>query len=110
MVQCRMGKGSFAVQPAIGETVESIVRIIRSRLGPDFRVLLFGSWAKARSVTTSDIDIAIDGKQKVDDIIMASIRDEIDSLPTLRKVDLIDLHDADGKLKETILAEGRELA
>ena len=39
-------------------------QIIKSRLPADYKVLLFGSWAKGTALPQSDIDIAVLGKEK----------------------------------------------
>jgi predicted nucleotidyltransferase len=40
---------------------------------------------------TSDIDIAIEGATVVDSTVMSEIHEEIDKLPTLGKIQIIDI-------------------
>lgn len=93
----------------IRKTLNMIVKIIRKHLNREYKVLLFGSWAKLNATPTSDIDIAIFGHNTVDDFTIAKIREEIDDLPTLRKIDVIDLHAADETFRENILRDAMVL-
>jgi predicted nucleotidyltransferase len=69
-----------------------VTQIMRRHLPEtSHRILLFGSWATLESTARSDIDIAILGEAPVDELIMAQIKEEIDRLPTLRKVEVVDL-------------------
>lgn len=68
-------------------------------------VYLYGSQAKGTSTERSDIDIAVSG---VKDIY--SLRDKIDDIMTLRKIDLLDLDDCENNLLlEDIHKYGREI-
>ena len=49
-------------------------------------VVLFGSRAKGTAKTTSDFDIAVTGVKDIE-----GLREELDSIPTLYKTDLVDM-------------------
>lgn len=49
-------------------------------------VVLFGSRAKGTAKTNSDFDIAVTGVKDIE-----GLREELDSIPTLYKIDLVDL-------------------
>lgn len=49
-------------------------------------VVLFGSRAKGTAKTTSDFDIAVTGVKDIE-----GLREELDSIPTLYKIDLVDM-------------------
>ena len=88
----------------IRRRVDRIVRTVRRYLpGEEYRILLCGSWATGEALTTSDIDLAIDGSKPVDERVLAEIRSEIDWLPTLRKVDLIDLATVGARFRYKVL-------
>ncbi len=63
-------------------------------------MFLFGSWAKATAEPASDIDIAVLGPRVVDDMLLLRLRNEIAAIPTLRRVDLVDLNRADERFQE----------
>lgn len=87
----------------VKEIENQVVRIVRRNLGKEVKVYLFGSWAKGKAQPTSDVDIAIDTGKKIDFIVFSKIRSEIDSIPTLRKIDVIDLNSSNKKFSDTIL-------
>lgn len=88
--------------------LHQVVKIIRKSLGKKTRIYLFGSWAKGNAQPASDIDIAFrlaKNKQKYFSII----REEIDKIPTLRKIDTIDLSRATEKFSSHILKHAIQL-
>ena len=69
------------------------------------RVVLFGSRAKGMALPESDIDIAVSGVQDVE-----ALREALEELPTLYKIDLVSLDDcANELLLEDIAKSGREM-
>lgn len=80
--------------------------IVREASGPSSTVLLYGSWARGTAVPRSDVDLAIVGERRVSPVVMALVRERIDGLPTLRKIDLVDIHSVGEAMRERILSEG----
>lgn len=72
--------------------IAEVKKITQKNLPGGFRVFLFGSWAKGNATETSDLDIGIFGDQKVPNDIMFKIRQEVEEVPTLRKIDVVDLN------------------
>jgi predicted nucleotidyltransferase len=89
------------------ELLESIKAIIVKELHPG-KILLFGSRVKDESKrnTNSDFDIAIDGKMPVVEKL-AEIKDKIESVAGLYRVDLVFLDSVDKDFKNIVLEEGR---
>ncbi len=95
-------------------TIESIIneitQIIRKYLlKKDYKIYLFGSWARGDALQTSDIDVGILGKEKVDFEIMSKILSEKEAIQTLRSIDLVDLNTKSEDFKNKALKEGRLL-
>jgi len=91
--------------------LDRVTEIVRRHLPEkSVRILLFGSWATLESAPTSDIDVGILGEGPVDDITVARIREEIDRLPTLRKVDVVDLWTVDDRFRKTVMEQAEMLA
>ncbi len=68
------------------------------------KIVLFGSRAREDNRNTSDIDLAVFTNDSKDE---AFIRNEIDELDTLLKIDVVMVNDKiDPKLTENILKEG----
>lgn len=88
-----------------------VTGIIRHHLPePSFRILLFGSWAALTSDPTSDIDVAILGDGSVDPLTMARIREEVERLPTLRKVDVVDLWTVEERFRQSVMKRAETLS
>ncbi len=92
------------------EIIQEALGIIRRHL-PDrgLKVFLFGSWAKGSAEPTSDIDIAILGPLPIDDLLLLRIREEINGLPTLRRIDVVDLNNTDERFRDDVLSFARPL-
>jgi len=87
-----------------------IVQVVRRYLPEEsHRVLLFGSWVTLEAAPTSDIDIAIAGATAVDPAVMSEIHEDIEKLPTLRKIQVIDVQHVHDRFRDRILSEGQVL-
>ncbi len=84
--------------------IKEIVKIIRKHLSNNYKILFFGSWVKGNALPTSDIDIAILGTESAPWDSMAKILSEVDEIPTLRKIDVLDLNDKEEKFKNNVLS------
>jgi predicted nucleotidyltransferase len=82
--------------------VAAIVK--RTTNDPAYRVVLFGSWASGTPRTRSDIDIGIEGPQRLDPVALQAIRAACDVLPTLYTIDLVDLSVLPPAIRETALS------
>jgi predicted nucleotidyltransferase len=81
--------------------LRQVVKIVREHVPADsYHILLFGSWATLQSTPTSDIDVGILGPASLDGIVMARIREQIDRLPTLRKIEVVDLRSVEDRFLE----------
>jgi len=91
--------------------LREVVKIIRQHV-PDgsYRILLFGSWATLESLPTSDIDVGILGRDLLDGVIMTRIREQIDHLPTLRKIEVVDLWSVEDRFREKAERNAERLA
>lgn len=91
------------------KTFKEIVKIMRKYLSDDYKILLFGSWAKGDFLNTSDIDIAILGDNKVPYDIMVKIKEEVEEIPTLRSIDIVDLNAKEKAFRENVLKYAKSL-
>lgn len=81
--------------------VQQIIDAILRHTKPK-RIILYGSRARGDHRPTSDVDIAVDGG-KAADLFRTVIDDEI---RTLLKLEIVDLTDADPRLRKEIEREG----
>jgi len=72
------------------EIEQAVARIIRKHLGPEYRVFLFGSRAGGTARRGSDYDIGIEGPARLDLSTLFVIQNEVEELPTLHKIDIVD--------------------
>jgi len=92
------------------EIIRDAVKIIRRHLpAREFEIVLFGSWVRGDARETSDIDIGVAGPKPVDDVTLLRIKSEIEGIPTLRRIDIVDLSKADDTFRLEVLNYARPL-
>ena len=89
--------------------IKEVKKIVRNHLSEDYKILIFGSWVKGDSLETSDIDIGILGKKEVPWHLMAKILQEVESVPTLRSIDVVDLNSVEKGFKNKVLEYAKAL-
>ena len=95
---------------AAGEVeVLSVVRDVaaivkRVTNDPAYRVVLFGSWASGTPRTRSDIDIGVQGPQRIDPVTLQAIRAACEALPMLYTIDLVDFAVLPPTIREAALS------
>lgn len=67
-----------------------------------YRVFFFGSRVDGGSDEYSDIDVGIEGQKEIPIKIKADIEEEIENLPILYKIDLVDFKNVTSKFKEVV--------
>jgi predicted nucleotidyltransferase len=89
--------------------IDEVQQIIEAQLPDGFEIFLFGSQAKGTATDTSDIDIGILGETLVPFEKMVRILSAVEAIPTLRKIDVIDLNSVDELFKSSALANSKLL-
>lgn len=74
------------------EIKPKIVEIIHRHTSslPEVKIFLFGSRATDQHTVRSDIDIGLESTVKIPLATLAQIREELEQLPILPKIDLVD--------------------
>ena len=89
------------------EYIELIGKAVKEVVGNDCVIIFFGSILTNKFDRTSDIDVAVYCKDGLSNVDYLKILDEIDKLPILREVDLINLNTTmNAKLIEEIVNKG----
>lgn len=83
--------------------IDEVTKIIRQHLSEEYKVFIFGSWAKGNAIESSDIDIGILGREKVPWSTMTKILEKKDDIPTLRSIDIVDLNAVEEQFKNHVL-------
>ena len=89
--------------------IKKTVQIIKKYLSEDYKIFLFGSWAKGNALDTSDIDVGILGKKKVSWGLMVKILQEVEDIATLRSIDVMDLNSAEKSFRDNVLKQAINL-
>ncbi|MBZ1348547.1 MAG: nucleotidyltransferase domain-containing protein [Candidatus Nealsonbacteria bacterium] len=69
----------------------------------EYRVFFFGSRVKGDNFSRSDIDIGIEGPKEISAIFKLEIEEELEKLPLLYKIDLVDFRGVSDKFKNMAL-------
>ncbi|MEK7202687.1 MAG: nucleotidyltransferase domain-containing protein [Patescibacteria group bacterium] len=91
------------------ELLASVKEIVHRYLGTDVQIVLFGSRATGNSVEFSDYDIGLRAEEPIEPLAMARIYDEIEALPILRQVDIVDLSKVTKRFYNTAMAKTRAI-
>jgi predicted nucleotidyltransferase len=89
------------------EIINEICRVLKRRLKPR-RIILFGSRAKGHASRHADFDFAVDRKRPKFSI-ERKIKEEIEAVGGLYKVDVVYLDSIEKEFKRLILGAGKVL-
>jgi predicted nucleotidyltransferase len=85
---------------------EAVVEALRPYLqGTGTRLYLFGSWARGEGRRASDLDLALLSEKPLLDL-MPLLREALEEARVVRRVDLVDLAEAEPAFRERVLREG----
>ena len=93
----------LSLRRAIRECVHKVLDLER------YELFVFGSEASGVADRRSDIDIGILGPQPIPGAVMQHIREELETLRTLRAFDVVDFSSVDESLKAEALAHAERL-
>lgn len=80
---------------------KEILKIIKRHLDPrDYRVFFFGSRIAGTGDEHSDIDLGIEGPGIIPISTFAKIREDLDTIPTLYKIDVVDFYNAPDEFRQ----------
>ncbi|MBF0235432.1 MAG: nucleotidyltransferase domain-containing protein [Desulfamplus sp.] len=81
-----------------------ISKVIAEELGGNYRLFLFGSRATGRHHEKSDIDIGIMSDGLITAKQMQNIKDNLEDLPTLLKIDFVDFNSVGDEFRKMALS------
>jgi predicted nucleotidyltransferase len=94
------------------QSLESEIREVFQKMESalrGYRIILFGSRARGNAAPTSDFDVGVLGEQPLDLQTFYEIADALEALPTLYRIDWVDLNRANDKLRRQALNDGKVL-
>ena len=90
--------------------IDQVVEIIRRKVPEDYSIVLFGSTAMGDASERSDLDIGILGSGEVPWETMLSIRREVETIPTLRSIDVVDLLAVSDSFRRSAMRSAKDIA
>lgn len=89
--------------------VEKLKTDLRSIVGrrldlAQYRLFFFGSRVTNSGDDHSDIDVGVEGPAPVPPAALSAIKEELEDLPTVYKVDLVDFAEVSGDFRQVALA------
>ena len=91
------------------EISKEVAKIVRREVKLDFRLFLFGSRADKTNDARSDVDIGILAGNPISAKSLFTIREKIDEIPTLLKIDFLDLAAVDDEFRNVALTTAIEI-
>ena len=83
---------------------QEILAVVGRRLDlGKYRVFFFGSRVAGKGTERSDIDVGVEGPDPVPMMVLSAIQEEIDDIPTLYKIDIVDFRHLTPKFREVAL-------
>jgi predicted nucleotidyltransferase len=65
----------------------------------EYKVFFFGSRTTGKGNEHSDVDVGIQGPERIPWKVMNAIKEELEELPTLYKIDIMDFYNAPEKFQ-----------
>ena len=86
------------------EVTEKLIGIVAAKIrSPHFRVFYFGSRAEGRGTEKSDLDVGIEADDEVPGKLMIEIKEQVDNIPIMQKIDVVDFKKVSAGFKEVAL-------
>ena len=106
IADCECGSIAFMrIENGSAEKIKKeLMRIISKHLDcHKHRIFIFGSRVSGKGDDRSDIDLGIEGPQQIPMITLSKIREEIEALPILYRVDVVDFSSVSDQFKRVAL-------
>lgn len=86
---------------SIQKLKKEITKIVGQYLNlSEYKVFFFGSRVSDKGDEHSDIDIGIEGPNEISYEIMAKLKEDIDNLPILYKIEIVDFKNVSSDFRE----------
>jgi predicted nucleotidyltransferase len=91
------------------ELIRKVSHIIRKYVSKETQVFLFGSRADGTAWERSDFDFGILDDKPISIVELSKIKQEVEMLPTLFKIDIVDFYSVSDEMKRVGLETKRLL-
>ena len=93
----------------IDQIIEKIAQLVKNEIGNDYKFFLFGSRTRETYDPKADIDIGILSENPLRARQMNAIKEKIDQIPTLLKIDFVDFGVVSEDFKTVAMENAREI-
>jgi uncharacterized protein len=93
----------------IQSILKQIATIVKREMDMNYRLFLFGSRAGGTNNPKADIDIGILADKPIPPTIMANIKEEVENITTLLKIDFVDFSTVSPEFRKIALKEIKEI-
>ena len=93
----------------IDQIIEKIAQLVKNEIGNDYKLFLFGSRTRETYDPKADIDIGILSENPLRARQMNAIKEKIDQIPTLLKIDFVDFGVVSKDFKTVAMENAREI-
>ena len=91
------------------DIIEKVAKIVSQEVSQEFRLFLLGSRADKTNDARSDVDIGILAGNPINVKQLFTIREKIDEIPTLLKIDFLDFAAVDDEFQNVALKTAIEI-
>ena len=89
--------------------IDRIAEIVRREMKGNYRLFLFGSRASGGNYPKADIDIGIIGVKPVEAKTMVSIKESLEQIPTLLKIDFVDFSSVSQDFRKIAMQKTKDI-
>ncbi len=82
--------------------LEIVLDILRENLAPDVKVWVFGSRASWATKRSSDLDLALEGADKIDRKVRGALEDAFEDSDLPYTVDIVDMNRVSDKFRRVV--------
>src|SRR3989338_7077001 len=100
MVRNTMKLKHYPVEKLKKEILETAGRYVDLR---SHRIFFFGSRVTGNGDERSDIDVGIEGPEEISVEVMGRLREEIENIPTLYKIQLVDFKNVSDEFRKVAM-------
>ena len=95
-----MNNQGFDKEKVFSEIIKSVQKHLKEK---HYKIFVFGSRVNGEATEKSDIDVGVDAGAKVSASVMLDIKEDMDNLPVMQKIDVVDFACLDEDFKKVAL-------
>ena len=93
----------------IKSILKQIAMIVKKEMNTEYQLFLFGSRASGGHDSKADIDIGISADKPVEAKTMVNIKEKLEQIPTLLKIDFVDFSTVSEEFRKIAMKEKKDI-